>query len=137
MSWMNKQVPGQFRWSISSVAANAGQEVMLGATAANKIRIVSACFTPATAMVTDTDSGFALYLMNQGTVGTLGQTVASKVFTTAAATAAASVPISLTLASDADDQVLSASDVLTYKETTIGTGTARANGVLTVEYIIL
>jgi lysozyme family protein len=133
MGWMNRQDPYSISVPISSVAANAEQEVPV-ACFSNDIRILQAYFVQATAIVTDTTSGFAMQLRAHDTGGTLSGTLATYTATTAAATVAATVPITL---SATTTSTLPAGHMLTYAETTIGTGTARANGVLNVEYIHL
>lgn len=146
MSWMNRQLPQQWHIPISSCAANAEQELMLGEATTNRIRIVAVSFTNKTAIVTDTDSGFRFDLMNAGTSGTLGRTVASFLANTAAATLAATQSIALTLstATWTDSQTatrknteIEAGEVLVWKESTVGTGTARSDGVVNIESIIL
>ncbi len=137
MSWMNRQLPLYITSRISSVAADAEQEVMLFESATNNIEILSARFTPDSNIVTDNDSAFGFYLVNEGTSGTLNTTVASFTATTTAATFSATQSIALTLSTASGATEIEAGEVLTWKETTIGTGTARANGVVTIEAVIL
>lgn len=145
MSWMNRQVPAALVIPISSVAANAGTEKVLFELR-NSIEIVGARFVGDREIKTDNDSGFTLAILNEGTSGTLGRTVASRVANTVAATFAATQSIELT-PSDAtwtDSQTatrrateVDAGEVLSWKESTIGTGTARSNGQLIIEYVII
>lgn len=137
MSWMNRQVPGVLTFPISSVAANAETEKCL-VELSKDIQIVSARFTNDTAMATDSTSGFVLALINEGTAGTLGQTVASfngDTVSDLALAATQSVELSLSTATGATE--IDAGEVLAWKETTIGTGTARSNGYVTIEYVIV
>ncbi len=145
MSWMNRQHPVPLVIPISSVAADAETEKALFELG-NDIEIVAARFTNEDAIVTDTDGGFTFALINEGTAGTLGRTVASYVATTAAATFGATQSISLSVSTatwtDSGSATRRATEVeegevLAWKETTIGTGTARSDGHLTIEYIIL
>lgn len=131
MSWMNAGDPGIVMKTISSVAAAAEQEKMVAAFS-HDVRIIAARFIPETAMITDTTSGFAFDLAVHDTGGTLASTVATYTATTAAATLPATVPVALTVIGS--QSTVTAGYVLTWKERTIGTGTARANGELVVEY---
>jgi len=133
MSWMNAGNPIAITKAISSVAANAEQEKMVG-TFSQDVRIIAAYLIPDTAMVTDTDSGYALDLAVHDTGGTLATTVATYTATTAAGTNPATVRVPLTVITS--QSTVTAGKVLTYKERTIGTGTARSNGQLVVEYTI-
>lgn len=137
MSWMNRQLPGQFRVRIGSCAANAEQELMLGECTTNNIRIMAAVFTGESSIITSTAAAFGAYLVNQGTSGTLNTTVANYGGTLVGATLAATQSISLTLSTVSGATQIDSGEVLTWKETTVGTGTARSNGAITVEYIIL
>ena len=145
MSGMNRQTPQALVFPISSVAANATAEKCL-LELRNSIEIVAARFTPDTAIVTDTDSGFLFAILNEGTAGTLGRTVASYLGNTIAATLAAtqSIELGLSTATWTDSHTatrrateIEAGEVLSWKEGTVGTGTARSNGFLTIEYVIL
>jgi hypothetical protein len=130
---MNRQDPRRETIRISSVAANQGQEVCAVCAPSNAVRIVRVRYIPDTQIVTSAAAGFVLALVNVGTAGASATTVASGTFNTAA-TYPAKVPISLALSSNRD---VSAGEVLTWKESTVGTGTARANGAVVIEYIHL
>lgn len=131
MSWLNAGAPNRLAVRITSCAANAQQELMLGAFGAD-VRVIACRFVPDTAMVTDSDSGYALDLVTHDTGGTLSTTVATYTATTAAGTCPATVPVSLTVTGSRS--TVPAGYVLGWKERTIGTGTARANGVVVIEY---
>ena len=130
---MNLQDPRRETIRISSVAANQGQEVCAMCAPNNSVRIVRVRYIPDSQIITSAAAGFVLALVNAGTAGAGATTVASDTFNTAA-TYPAKVPISLTLSSSVD---VSEGEVLIWKESTVGTGTARANGAVVIEYIHL
>ena len=137
MSWANDQLPVSFTRFVTSCAANAEQELALGGFPANKVRLVRVSFFPDTAIETDTTSGFKFYVLNKGTSGTANTTIATYTATTVGATLAAYKAIELTFSTASGAQHVSEDQYLTWKETTLGTGTARANGFVQVEYTIL
>lgn len=132
----NRQWPQMYTRYIASCAANAAQELALGGFPNNRAEIVRAVFVPDTDIVTDTDSGFYFYLLNKGTSGTLNGTIATYTATTAAATLGKYKLIELTNSTTSGDMVIESDEVLTWKEGTLGTGTARANGNVQIEYIL-
>lgn len=135
MSWRNRQFPGILSLPIGSVAANAEQERSILELENNDIEIISARFVPDTAIVTSTAAGFTFQLVNKGTSGTAAGTVASYTGNTVAGTLALKQGVAMTLA--AGMETISAGEVLTWKETTLGTGTARYNVNVIIEYVIL
>lgn len=130
----NRQWPLSYTRHISSCAANAGQEIALGGWTNNRAQLLRVTFFPDTDIVTDTDSGFYFYLLNKGTSGTANTTIATYTATTAAATLGKYKPISLSLTSSLSS--VSEDEMLTWKEATLGTGTARANGIVHIEYTL-
>jgi hypothetical protein len=132
----NRQWPLSVSRYIGSCAADAEQELALGGWPNNRSQLLRATFFPDTAIVTDTTSGFALHLLNKGTSGTANTTIATYTATTAAATLGAYKPISLTFSTATGYTVVDEDEVLTWKETTLGTGTARANGQLHIEHTL-
>lgn len=137
MSWANEQFPLSISRYVTSCAANAGQELALGGFAGNSARLVRVAFYPDSDIETDTTSGFAFHLLNQGTAGTANTTIATYTATTAAATLGKFKPIVLTFSTASGAQDVTEDQGLTWKETTIGTGTARANGNVVVEYTLV
>jgi hypothetical protein len=134
MSWMNRQDPYALRVAITSVAANAGQEVLIGEFT-NDIEITGAYLTGATAIVSASGAGFLLSLMKNSTAGVRNGTLATYSISTAAAeTIGATQSAYLT---PTTVPTMDKGEVLVYVESTVGTGTARASGTLVVEYIHL
>lgn len=130
----NRQWPLSYTRYITSCAANAGQELALGGFPNNRAQIVRVSFFPDTDIVTGTAAGFYFYVLNKGTSGTANTTIATYTATTAAATLAKykaiDIPLTSSLSSVDEDESL------TWKEATLGTGTARANGFVLVEYTL-
>lgn len=130
----NRQWPLSYTRYITSCAANAGQELALGGFPNNRAQLLRVSFFPDTDIETDTDSGFYFYVLNKGTSGTANTTIATYNSGTAAATLskykAIDVPITGSLSS------VDEGEYLTWKEATLGTGTARANGFVLVEYTL-
>lgn len=135
MSWMNRQVPGILTFAVSSVAANAETEKALFEFS-NDVQIIAARFTNDTEIKTSTAAGFNFALVNEGTAGTLGTTVAYS-SNTVGATLGATQSIDFTMSTVSGATELDAGEVLAWKETTVGTGTARSNGYVTIEYVII
>lgn len=130
----NRQWPLSYTRYITSCAANAGQELALGGFPNNRAQIVRVSFFPDTDIVTGTAAGFYFHVLNKGTSGTANTTIATYTATTAAATLAKykaiDIPLTSSLSSVDEDEYL------TWKEATLGTGTARANGFVLVEYTL-
>lgn len=130
----NRQWPLSYTRYITSCAANAGQELALGGFPNNRAQIVRVSFFPDTDIVTGTAAGFYFHVLNKGTSGTANTTIATYTATTAAATLAKykaiDIPLTSSLSSVDEDESL------TWKEATLGTGTARANGFVLVEYTL-
>lgn len=133
----NQQWPLMYSRYIGSCAANAEQELALGGFPSNKIRILRAAFVPDTDIETDTNSGFAFHILNKGTVGTLNTTIATYTAGTVAATLSRYKRMALTNSTATSAMVVDDGQLLTWKETTIGTGTARANGQVQIEYVLI
>ena len=132
----NRQWPLRYTRYVGSVADNAEQELALGGLPNNRHQILRAAFVPDTAIVTDTTSGFYFHILNKGTSGTVNTTIATYTATTAAGTLAAYKRIELTNSTATDAMVVAEGELLTWKEATLGTGTARANGEVQIEYIL-
>lgn len=131
----NEQYPLSFTKNIASVAANAEAETILFAPS-QRVLITKVSAIYASTLVTDTDSGSALYVYNRGTSGTAtAKTVASKTYTTVAATASATVRTELTMSTVSSDISVEDNEVLTLKRATIGSGTAIPTLDLMVEYV--
>jgi hypothetical protein len=137
MSWANEQFPLSLSRYVGSCAANAEQEIALGRFPNNGARLLRVAFYPDGDIETDTTSGFAFHLLNKGTAGTVNTTIATYTATTAAATLSKYKELALTFSTASGAQSVTEDQYLTWKETTIGTGTARANGVVRVEYTLV